>query len=215
MDALADFLPIRPTDRVMDLACGKGRHAIYLNSKGFEVTGVDLSSRKIAIASAKANERLHFFIHDMRQPFQPGQYDFVLNLFTSFGYFEKEEENLMAIRAAAENLKHGGVLVLDFFNTYQVLANLPQENVVERAGVAFHTHKYLKDGFVVKEIRFEHEGRSYAFREQVRALTETDFRALFEQAGLEILHLLGNYKLNLFTPAHSDRMIWVVRKLAT
>ena len=64
------------------MACGKGRHAIYLNQKGYDVTGIDLSPQSIAIAKESENEKLHFAVHDMREVFQANTFDFVLNLFT-------------------------------------------------------------------------------------------------------------------------------------
>lgn len=85
MDHLNDYFAFTAEDEVMDLACGKGRHSIYLNSKGLKVTGVDLSPQNIEAASAHTNERLHFHVHDMRKVFRQEAFDYVLNLFTSFG----------------------------------------------------------------------------------------------------------------------------------
>src|SRR5688500_2509825 len=88
MDKLLAYLHPKPHEKVLDLACGKGRHSVYLNQKGFDVTGIDLSEQSIAYARQFENERLHFAVHDMREVYQPETFDFILNLFTSFGYFE-------------------------------------------------------------------------------------------------------------------------------
>ncbi|MFN3940966.1 MAG: YkgJ family cysteine cluster protein, partial [Chitinophagales bacterium] len=79
--------------KILDLACGKGRHSIYLNQLGYDVTGADLSENSIKEASKFANEKLHFKVHDMRIPFEE-KYDAIFNLFTSFGYFENDADNL-------------------------------------------------------------------------------------------------------------------------
>src|ERR1700744_549820 len=78
---------------MLDLACGKGRYSIALNRMGYQVTGIDLSQRKIAAAKPYQNKTLSFAVNDMRMPLEPDKYDYVFNLFTSFGYFDNEEEN--------------------------------------------------------------------------------------------------------------------------
>ena len=75
------------------MACGKGRHSVHLNSLGYQVTGLDLSEESIAYAKQFENSSLHFDVHDMSTPYHD-QFDAVFNLFTSFGYFENEEDNL-------------------------------------------------------------------------------------------------------------------------
>ena len=84
MDNLTHYLNLPEDAKILDLACGKGRHAIYLNSLGFDVTGADLSENSIKEASEFANEKLHFKVHDMRETCNE-KYDAIFNLFTSFG----------------------------------------------------------------------------------------------------------------------------------
>ena len=85
IDKLIQLIEPTKASRVLDLACGKGRHSIYLNKKGFDVTGIDLSEKSIACAKTAENETLHFYMHDMRKLFRTNYFDVVLNLFTSFG----------------------------------------------------------------------------------------------------------------------------------
>src|SRR5262245_33291338 len=73
---------------VLDLGCGSGRHSRYLSEKGFDVTGLDLSAESLALARRYEGENLRFVRQDMRLPFRTGPFDHVLNLFTSFGYFD-------------------------------------------------------------------------------------------------------------------------------
>src|SRR5690606_41461251 len=89
--SLHKMLYLKPEHKILDLASRKGRHSIYMNSIGLDVVGVDLSPHNIAEAKKAENDRLHFYVHDMREVFRKEGFDFVLNLFTSFGYFETEE----------------------------------------------------------------------------------------------------------------------------
>jgi hypothetical protein len=77
-------------------------HAIYLNKLGFNVTGIDLSDNSIAHSKQFENPSLHFYVHDMRRLFRTNSFDLLLNLFTSFGYFERQHHNAMAINAWAQ-----------------------------------------------------------------------------------------------------------------
>lgn len=208
MDTLTQHLSIQTTETILDLACGKGRHSKHLNDLGYEVTGVDLSKNSIASAKAYENERLRFDVHDMTKPYSQ-QFDFVFNLFTSFGYFENEEDNLNTINAVKANLKPNGIGVIDFFNTPQVIANLVKEEVKVVEHVTFHIKRYVENGFVVKQIDFEDEGQSFSFKEKVKALTLADFETYFEQAGLTLLEIFGDYNLSKYHEKNSSRLILI------
>ncbi len=77
--------------------------------------GADLSENSIAAASEFANDKLHFKVHDMREPFEE-KFDAVFNLFTSFGYFESDDDNLTTLKAIKESLTEYGFAVIDFMN---------------------------------------------------------------------------------------------------
>src|SRR5690606_22238937 len=113
IDNLNDLFGFSADQKALDLACGKGRHAIYLNKKGLNVVGVDLSPENIREAKKFENEKLQFFVYDMREVFDIQAFDYVLNLFTSFGYFNTEAENEKAINATALSLKKGGFFIID------------------------------------------------------------------------------------------------------
>ena len=117
---------LNPTSnsKFLDVACGRGRHSVYINQQGFTVFGIDLSSKSITYAQQFENNHLHFAVHDMRLDFQENSYDYVLNLFTSFGYFEKDEDNQKAINSMANNLQVGGKVIIDFMNAKKVISNL-------------------------------------------------------------------------------------------
>ncbi|MDW8287579.1 MAG: class I SAM-dependent methyltransferase [Flammeovirgaceae bacterium] len=213
MRKLTSVVPLQPRSKVLDVACGKGRHAIFLHQRGLDVVGVDLSAENIAFASQFANDRLQFFRHDMRCEYpQKAFFDLALNLFTSFGYFDTDDEHLQALRAIANALKKNGIFVLDFFNTPQVLKSLP--NTVEKQieDVHFFIYKYFHDGFICKDIEVRCLGRIYYYQEKVRAFDEKDFLELFQKVELTPQALYGNYDLAPYEPFSSERMIWMVEK---
>jgi len=212
IDTLQEFFQFTPRNRILDLACGRGRHSIYLNSRGFDVSGIDIAPENIAYARQFENDRLHFQVHDMRTPYVRDTFCYVLNLFTSFGYFETEGENINAICTVTEALKKGGRLVLDFFNTTKVIDTLKPHTTREVDGIRFDIRKKLESGFIVKDIRFDDQGQSYYFQERVKAISCATFLHYFDVADLELVHIFGDYHLNPFDEATSDRMIFVARK---
>lgn len=210
MDTLTHYLNLPEQGKILDLACGKGRHSMYLNSLGFDVTGVDLSENSIAYAKKFENETLHFQVHDMCQPFNQ-KFDAVFNLFTSFGYFEKEEDNLNTIKAIKDDLNDYGFGVIDFMNSNHVIEYLVPEDVRTIQNIKFHQKRYVKDGYIIKDISFDYKDTNYAFQERVRAFTLHDFESLFEQANVHLLDVFGDYKLRKFDNKMSDRLIMVFK----
>lgn len=210
MDNLTHYLNLPEEAKILDLACGKGRHAIYLNQLGYDVTGIDLSENSIAEASKSSNDALHFKVHDMREQTQE-KYDAIFNLFTSFGYFEKEEDNYKALLAIKESLTEYGFAVIDFMNTNYVVNNLVPEEVKTVDDIAFHIKRYVKDGHIYKEIDFEDQGQKFHFMEKVRALTLQDFEAMMEKAEIYLLDLFGDYKLRKFFKNDSERLIMIFK----
>lgn len=210
MDNLTDYLNIPEGGKILDLACGKGRHSVYLNTLGYDVTGVDLSENSIAHAKQFENETLHFNVHDMSTPYEH-QFDAVFNLFTSFGYFDKEEDNLNTIKAIKSELNEFGFGVIDFMNSEYVIDNLVAEDVKTVEGIAFTQKRSVVDGYIIKDISFTIDGEDYNFQERVRGFTLADFETLFEQAGVYLLDVFGDFKLNKFHAKQSERLIMIFK----
>ncbi|KAF2519282.1 methyltransferase domain-containing protein [Flavobacterium salilacus subsp. salilacus] len=210
MDTLTNYLNLPENAKILDLACGKGRHSIYLNELGYDVTGADLSENSIAAASKFSNEKLHFKVHDMREPFEE-KFDAIFNLFTSFGYFENDEDNFTTLKAIHNSLSEYGFAVIDFMNVHYVLKNLVAEQTKTVEGIEFHIKKYLKDDHIVKEISFEHQGKTFNYTESVKALTLEDFEAMMEKAGIDLLDVFGDYKLHKFYKNESERLIMIFK----
>ncbi|MBQ0769906.1 MAG: class I SAM-dependent methyltransferase, partial [Bizionia sp.] len=147
---LTNYLNIPEQGEILDLACGKGRHSVYLNSIGYNVTGVDLSENSIDYAKQFENETLHFEVHDMCKPYNK-QFDGVFNLFTSFGYFDKEIDNLNTIKAIQADLNASGFGVIDFMNTEFVIDNLIAEDVKTVDGIDFLQKRRVENGYIIKD----------------------------------------------------------------
>ena len=210
MDNITQYLNLPDDAKILDLACGKGRHSIYLNELGYDVTGADLSENNIAEASKHSNEKLHFEVHDMRIPFEP-KFDAVFNLFTSFGYFENDADNLMTLKAIQESLSEYGFAVIDFMNVQHVIENLVPEEVKTVDGIDFHIKRNFTDNHIIKEINFEDKGEKFYFTEKVQALTLQDFEEMMEEAGIFLLDTFGDYKLKKFFKTESERLIMVFK----
>lgn len=210
MDTLTNYLNLPEDGKILDLACGRGRHAIYLNSLGYDVTGADLSESSIQYAKQFENDTLHFEVHDMCKPFNK-PFDAIFNLFTSFGYFDKDEDNLNTIKAIKADLNDTGFGVIDFMNTEFVIDNLVPEEVKTVDGIDFHLKRYVEDGYIIKDIQFTDKGKSHHYQERVKAFTLANFEALFEEAGVYLLDVFGDYKLRKFMPKISERLVMIFK----
>ena len=210
MDNITQYLNLPDDSKILDLACGKGRHSIYLNELGYDVTGADLSENSIAEASKHANDKLHFEVHDMRVPFEQ-KFDAIFNLFTSFGYFENDADNLATLKAIQESLSEYGFAVIDFMNVQNVIENLVPEEVKTVENIDFHIKRYHKDNHIFKEIDFEDNGEKFHFTEKVQALTLQNFEEMMEEAGIYLLDTFGDYKLKKFYKNESERLIMVFK----
>lgn len=210
MDNLTGYLNLPDHAKILDLACGKGRHSIYLNSLGYDVTGADLSENSIAEASKASNETLRFKVHDMRDTCKE-KYDAIFNLFTSFGYFEQDEDNLTTIKAIHNSLSETGFACIDFMNVDYVIANLVPEEIKTVENIDFHIKRYVKENHIYKEIRFTSEGEDYHFTEKVQALRLADFEQMMEESGIYLLDIFGNYKLQKFFKNDSERLIMIFK----
>jgi SAM-dependent methyltransferase len=201
-----------PAAHLLDIACGRGRHAVYLNKKGYDVTGIDLSIANIAYARQFENKSLHFYVHDMRYLFYDNYFDIAFNLFTSFGYFETDREHIDALKTFNKALKPGGLLVLDFFNAEKVVHSMIFDCITTVDDIDFHIHKEMQGQKIIKEITFEDDGKAYNFKEMVTAFSLADFTRFFDQSGFEIVDYFGNYNLERFDASTSDRLIFICKK---
>ncbi|RPE09490.1 class I SAM-dependent methyltransferase [Chitinophaga lutea] len=215
IDKLVDYLHPSPGATMLDVACGKGRHAKYLADKGYNVTGIDLSEESIAAARKLENDHLSFFQHDMRLPFRINYFDVVFNFFTSFGYFESRHENENALRTLANSLKPGGRLVLDYLNSVYVAAHLVVDEVKEKDNVVFDIRREMARGKFLKQINILDKKQllRHEYTESVSAFSRTDFEEMFAMQGMEITDVFGDYHFNAFDEQHSPRLVMIAQKI--
>jgi len=219
LDNLISFLKPPTGARILDVACGKGRHSVYLNKKGFDVTGFDLSPENIEYDKQFENKTLSFSVHDMREVFRPDYFHYVFDLFSSFGYFDDDADNAKVIQANAANLVNGGTLILDYMNSVKVKAVLISDNQKESCGIHFRQHRKIispkkseQAGKIIKTISFCDKGKDYSFEEHLQLYTLPDFEKLFSENNLVIKNIFGDYKLNSFDDKTSDRLILIAEK---
>ena len=211
---LFKYLNLGTTLKVLDLACGKGRHALQVHQLGYQVIGVDLSDESIRHAKKYATSGLSFKRADMRNLGMTQNVDVVLNLFTSFGYFQKEGDNRKVLESVSKALKPQGLMVLDYLNVTKVKKQLPQIELIDRGEVKFNVKKSLVGKFIVKDIDFEDKNGPHSFQEFVKSIDYNLFIEYFNSVGMEVVETFGNYELDSFNEKNSDRLIMVVKKIA-
>ncbi len=210
MRNITQFLKLPENAFLLDLPCGKGRHSVFLNSLGYKVIGADLSENSIQFAKNFENTTLKFIIQDMREPFDL-QYDAVFNLFTSFGYFEEDAEDILVLQNIKNCLKKNGFFVFDFLNTFYVSNTLVASETKVVENIVFDIKREIVDGFILKHISFFADGENHQFTERVKYLDLQKMISYFEKVGLKLIHVFGDYQLNQFDKNLSKRLILVAQ----
>ncbi|WP_295233674.1 cyclopropane-fatty-acyl-phospholipid synthase family protein [uncultured Chryseobacterium sp.] len=210
--ALTSELQLPPGSRIIDLACGKGRHSVFLNKLGYDVLGLDLSRKSIEHDKQFENQTLLFNVHDMRNPIEADPMDAVFNLFTSFGYFESERDDKKVFQSVHDVLKPGGFFVLDYLNESFVKNTMVPESIVKRDDIEFRIQKKIEGRYIIKDIRFEADGHPYHFFEKVKLHTPETILLYAEECGFERIKIWGDYQLSTFDSDNSPRCINLFRK---
>lgn len=189
--------------RILDIGCGSGRHAAAMSSYGHEVVGMDLSQNNIASAQSlhsTSAAKIEFILGDMRKVqdyFAPDSFDAVTMLFTSFGYFQDDQEHLETLRSIRQVLKGKGTFILDFLNLEHVIEHLTPAEHMTKGGINFHIHRRVANGWIEKSIEFvDCEGASQHHVERVRAFAPSQLNEMLEQAGFHSQSQFGNYHLH-------------------
>lgn len=205
-------LNLKPEACVWDLACGKGRHAKFLADKGFQVIGTDLSEPFICYANQFKRPGLEFLRQDMRSAPPRNDFDIVLNLFTAFGYFNDQSDDLLVLQQVYQSLKPGGILVLDYINIQFALNHLIPTEVYHQNGMEIKINRAHEGNRITKKIEIWDNGVTHHFQESIHCLYQADFVKLFSKANFRILECWGNYNSMPFEDSTSERMVWIVQK---
>ena len=176
IDALLRYLNPEPKAHFLDVACGKGRHSIYLHSQGYQATGVDLSNNSIEIAKQVEKDGLSFFVRDIRENLGVKNVDFALNMFTSFGYFDTDNEHIQALKNIQNTLKSKGTFVIDYLNLDFVKKHLIEVETQVHSGVEFRINRDIKNGFIEKNIQVIDGQEEHHFQEKVKAFSSDNLQ---------------------------------------
>jgi SAM-dependent methyltransferase len=189
---------LQPGWRVLDVACGAGRHAKAFVSAGARCFGLDLSASLLRLARQVTDAPL--IRADMRWlPVRPASMDLTVNLFTSFGYFERDTEHTAALEEMVSTVRPGGWFVIDFLNPAAVRRSLVPEETLDLPGQRVQvTRSVSPDGrYVCKSIRAP-KGRHYM--ERVRLFEPQQISGMLAAAGVEVRFGFGDYDASPLTP---------------
>ena len=197
---------LQPGWRVLDVACGAGRHARAFRAAGARCFGLDLSATLLRLARQVTDAPL--IRADMRQlPIRPLSMDLTVNLFTSFGYFDRDAEHTAALEEMVSTVCPGGWFVIDFLNPAAVRRRLVPEETLDLPGQTIQVSRSVSpDGrYVCKSIRAA-KGRHYT--ERVRLFEPQQITGMLESAGVRVRHRFGDYDASPLT-ADAPRTILV------
>lgn len=214
---LRDLLPEAPAD-LLDLACGQGRHSIALARSGYTMTGLDASPQLLAVARRGASEaglRIEFVEGDMRSIPYVECFDGVINMFTAFGYFRDEEENLRVLTGIARALKPGGRLIMELMHRDRVVANYRETDWYELDdGTIIWIRRHFDPirglNTVIDRWRTP-AGEEHERYHQIRLYSATELDLMLRSAGLTPTAWYGSTALHAFT-ADAPRMIVVAER---
>lgn len=202
-------LKIKKKSKILDLACGVGRHSFYLNKKGMNVIGIDNSENNIKKAKKFENKFLKFKKKEMTEDYGQ-EFDFIFNLFTSFGYIN-EKHNLNTFKSINNSLINHGILVIDYLNVLKLKEELVEKETKKIGNIIFNIKRSFKDNFIVKKIKIKDNNEIFYFEERVMELTKNDFQDYLKKFDFEILDVYGNYNLEKYHK-NSERLIMIIKK---
>jgi SAM-dependent methyltransferase len=201
--------------KILDLACGNGRHSLLIARKGYNVTGIDLSRYLIGKAKKKlkdeysgSRDRLSFEIGDMRRIVHKNEFGLVVNIFTSFGYFEKHSDNVKVIKSISAALKKNGWFLFDFLNRDYLVKHIVPFDIKKENKRIIVQLRNIADGFVEKNIFILKNDK-----EKIRLYSLIDFRHMFSANKLKIVRVFGNYDGAKFIKSKSERLILLAQKI--
>lgn len=214
-DLITKNILIEKGSKVLDLACGAGRHSILFAKNGFNVTAVDISDNLLNVARKTAKEfelKINFIKSDLRKLHLNRKFHLIINLFTSFGYFENDDENGEVIKIAFQHLADNGYFILDFFNITYLKNNLIPVSYDKIEDKIIKQERVIEGNRIFKKIIIAKKGIEKSYYESVRAYTKEELLSLFKNNGLKVECIYGDYLGNVFEEESSPRLITIAKK---
>lgn len=219
-------LKLKKGSKVLDVACGNGRHSLIFASKGYNVLGIDLSAfliseavKKLKTDYRKQNKLLKFEIRDMRSIQHKNEFDLAVNLFSSFGYFEKDSENFKVFRSISNSLKQGGYFFFDYLNKDNLVKNLVPFDIKKRNRNVIIQVREIKNNAVYKKIYIIKNNKSKnspainEFSEMIKLYSLAMVKEAMKEAGMKIIKTFGDYSGSRYNRNSSERMIILAQKI--
>ncbi len=215
IDLILNTTGLSKNNLILDGPCGAGRHLNYLNQLGFNVVGFDLS--KPFLIQAKNNSlTLGFnpllFRADIRHINFKQEFDAVINLFTSFGYFQSDEENFSFPRNAYSFIKKDGFFVLDYLNKNYLTQNLIPLSSRKVNSIIVEEKREILGDRVIKTIKVDDSLKSKEFYESVKLYSKDFILERFLSFGYSVLRIFGDYNGSQYDEKTSERLIIIFKK---
>ena len=216
VELVVALLDLKPGASILDLCCGIGRHSLELARRGFKVTGVDRTEYYLSIAweaAQKAGLAVELVWADMREFTRPDSFDAVVNLFTSFGYFEIPEDNRRVVTNVYRSLKPGGKLIIDVMGK-EVLASIFRErDWREEDGSVILEERKVSGNWGRMENRWIlfKDGKHYENRISHWVYSATELETLLKSCGFTAVSIYGDFTGTPYDQ-NARRLVVVARK---
>ena len=183
---------------LLDLCCGPGRYSIPFSKAGYRVTGVDKT--KFLLNKARANARkqkakIEWVHSDMRDFSRPGSFDIALNMYTSFGYFKKESDELKVLKNLYISLRRGGKLIMDMGGKEAIARRFDpvQHNIMPNGSRLFQLHEIIDNWTGLRnEWILISKGKVFSFKFDLTLYSGRELKGMLEKAGFADVKLFGN-----------------------
>lgn len=216
VEKLPAIIPVKNTWKILDLCCGGGRYSILFAQKEYHVVGLDLSVHLLDYAKKSAEERgltIDFILSDMRNIPYTDYFHLVVNMFTSFGYFEKIEENQKVVRSIAQCLISGGWVIIDYLNKDYVQQNFQSHEETQDGEKLIIQERKIEEerSRITKKISIIEDQHKREYTESVAMYSYDQMERMLFEEGIPVISVFGDYDFSPFSKT-SPRMILIGQK---
>lgn len=197
INQIISLLKLQKSEKILDLCCGPGRHSLELARREYEVTGIDMVEYFVKKAMQKAEaEKLNveFIQADMREFIRPAYFDVVINMATSFGFFN-DEDNQKVIMNVYKSLKEQGKLLMDLINKDMIQRNFVSETKKEREGmIMISKSSFSLDGKRLNGTSIFKKGdKSFELISSYRLYSISELKELLSDCGFKKISIYDDY----------------------